>query len=99
MLAPKEATMNDPIRPPLPYPVVPPVPGTADETDNDTTETGLPTHEIDEDRSVGGGIVSKGGTAVDRGTGTTGGQAERLDDDDDDDDDDDNDGDDEEEDD
>ena len=30
----------------------------------------LPDHEIDEERSVGGGVMSQGGTAVDRGTGT-----------------------------
>ena len=33
----------------------------------------LPEHEIDDDRSVGGGIMSSGGTAVDRGTGTLAG--------------------------
>jgi hypothetical protein len=36
----------------------------------------LPAHEIDEDETVGGGLMSQGGTAIDRGTGTTGGQAQ-----------------------
>ena len=37
---------------------------------------GLPEHEIDDDRTTGGGILSEGGTAVDRGTGELGGQAQ-----------------------
>ena len=36
----------------------------------------LPEHEIDDDRTTGGGILSEGGTAVDRGTGTLSGTAQ-----------------------
>lgn len=32
----------------------------------------LPDHEFDDERSGGGGIMSQGGTAVDRGTGEAG---------------------------
>ncbi|HEX5013551.1 MAG TPA: hypothetical protein VFV72_05255 [Candidatus Limnocylindrales bacterium] len=38
----------------------------------------LPGHEIDDDATVGGGVMSEGGTAVDRGTGTLTGQAEGM---------------------
>jgi hypothetical protein len=40
---------------------------------DDQREGMLPEHEIDDERSVGGGIMSSGGTAVDRGTGTLAG--------------------------
>jgi hypothetical protein len=33
-------------------------------------------HERDDERTVGGGVMSSGGTAVDRGTGTLDGQAQ-----------------------
>jgi hypothetical protein len=36
----------------------------------------MPAHEIDEDDSVGGGVMSQGGTAIDRGTGSISGQAQ-----------------------
>jgi hypothetical protein len=36
----------------------------------------LPEHEIDDDRTAGGGVMSEGGTAIDRGTGELGGQAQ-----------------------
>jgi hypothetical protein len=36
----------------------------------------LPEHEIDDDQTVGGGVMSEGGTAIDRGTGTLAGQAQ-----------------------
>ncbi|HSK53024.1 MAG TPA: hypothetical protein VLA44_09730 [Clostridia bacterium] len=37
----------------------------------------MPEHESDEDvETVGGGVMSAGGTAVDRGTGTLGGTAQ-----------------------
>ena len=36
----------------------------------------LPDHETDEETSVGAGVMGLGGTAVDRGTGTTSGQAQ-----------------------
>jgi hypothetical protein len=39
----------------------------------------LPEHERDDDRTIGGGVMDAGGTAVDRGTGTLGGQAQRAD--------------------
>ena len=42
----------------------------------------LPEHEIDDERTTGGGILSQGGTAVDRGTGMLGGQAQGTQDDD-----------------
>ena len=49
-------------------------------TNPDDGEERLPRHEIDENETVGGGIVSQGGTAIDRGTGTLGGQAQGDDD-------------------
>ena len=45
-------------------------------TDLDTDEDTLPEHERRDDRTVGGGLMSQGGTAIDRGTGTLGGQAQ-----------------------
>ena len=44
-------------------------------TDERTTPGGerldeLPDHEIDDERTVGGGVMSQGGTAIDTGTGT-----------------------------
>jgi hypothetical protein len=45
----------------------------------------LPEHEIDDETTVGGGVLSQGGTAVDRGTGTLAGQAQGTAPDDDDD--------------
>jgi hypothetical protein len=50
----------------------------------DDDQGGLPRHEIDEDETVGGGVMSQGGTAIDRGTGTLSGQAQGAEDDDDD---------------
>ena len=46
----------------------------------------LPEHESRdiEDQSVGGGVLSQGGTAVDRGTGTLDGTAQGVSDEDDD---------------
>lgn len=46
-------------------------------TDEDRLED-LPEHESDEDvdTTLGGGVMSAGGTAVDRGTGTLGGTAQ-----------------------
>jgi hypothetical protein len=43
----------------------------------------LPEHERDENDTVGGGVLGMGGTSIDRGTGTTDGQAQGEDDDDD----------------
>jgi hypothetical protein len=39
-------------------------------------DDGMPEHEKDPDDTVGGGVMSEGGTAVDRGTGTLGGEAQ-----------------------
>ena len=39
----------------------------------------LPAHETDRDSAVGGGLMSQGGTAIDRGTDTVGGEAPRGD--------------------
>jgi hypothetical protein len=51
--------------------------------DEDDEETGrldeLPEHERDDDRTVGGGLMESGGTAIDRGTGTLAGQAQHAD--------------------
>jgi len=53
--------------------------------DETQRRNGMPEDEIDDDRTVGGGVLSEGGTAIDRGTGTLSGTARDLDDDDDDD--------------
>ena len=37
---------------------------------DEAREARLPEHELDRDESIGGGLMSSGGTAVDRGTGT-----------------------------
>jgi hypothetical protein len=70
--------MSDEIRPPIPFPVSPderPAAAGGDEAD-ETRARGLPEHEVDEDTSIGGGVLGQGGTAIDRGTGTTDGQAQ-----------------------
>jgi hypothetical protein len=36
----------------------------------------LPEHEQDDERTLGGGVMGAGGTAIDRGTGTLGGEAQ-----------------------
>src|SRR4051812_18398097 len=58
-----------------------------DGDDGRQTETrrmdALPEHERDENDTVGGGVLAMGGTSIDRGTGTTAGQAQGDDDDDD----------------
>lgn len=38
--------------------------------DETKRRNGMPEEEIDDDRTVGGGVLSEGGTAIDRGTGT-----------------------------
>jgi hypothetical protein len=43
----------------------------------------LPAHERRDDRTAGGGVLSSGGTATDRGTGTLEGQAQGAEADDD----------------
>jgi hypothetical protein len=50
----------------------------------DDDRTGMPEHEIDENETIGGGILATGGTAIDRGTGGLAGQAQGTTDDDDD---------------
>ena len=51
------------------------VDGPDDEEELDRTDA-LPEHERDDDRTLGGGVMSMGGTTVDRGTGTLGGEAQ-----------------------
>jgi hypothetical protein len=46
---------------------------------SDSKERALPEHERDDDRTIGGGVLSSGGTAVDRGTGELTGTAQRGD--------------------
>jgi hypothetical protein len=69
MAEPLDRERNDPARP---------IGSVADVVDDtlDPDESKLPDHEIDEDATIGGGILSEGGTAIDRGTGTLDGQAE-----------------------
>jgi hypothetical protein len=57
--------MTDPIKPP----VVTPIDAAADALEHDE-DSELPEHERRETSSSGGGVMSQGGTAVDRGTGT-----------------------------
>ncbi|MFL5775423.1 MAG: hypothetical protein ACJ76W_04030 [Chloroflexota bacterium] len=70
-------SMTNPARP------IGPVADTADDVVDEPEQTDaggrlgqLPEHEIDDETTVGGGVLSQGGTAVDRGTGTLWGQAE-----------------------
>jgi hypothetical protein len=49
--------------------------GPDDEEDMDRTDA-MPEHELDDDATVGGGVMSMGGTSVDRGTGTLSGEAQ-----------------------
>jgi hypothetical protein len=46
------------------------------EADAEGDRSGLPSHEVDDDTTVGGGLMSSGTTATDRGTGDLGGQAQ-----------------------
>lgn len=50
--------------------------------EDDSAETSdrlseMPSHEVDDDTTVGGGLMSSGTTSEDRGTGELGGQGER----------------------
>lgn len=45
-------------------------------------DDGLPEHERDDDRTIGGGMMGAGGTATDRGTGELTGDAQGRGDDD-----------------
>ena len=73
--------MHDQRPPILPFAGAAAARATGDE-DPDEREPGatdrdaMPEHEIDDDRAVGGGMMGAGGTAVDRGTGTLGGDAQ-----------------------
>jgi hypothetical protein len=51
------------------------VDGPDDEEELDRTDA-LPEHERDDDRTLGGGVMTIGGTTVDRGTGTLTGTAQ-----------------------
>jgi hypothetical protein len=62
----KEIYMNDGLNRPI-------VPAGIDLDDDEDT---VPEHERRDDRTVGGGVMDQGGTAIDRGTGTLGGQAQ-----------------------
>ncbi|HVL54690.1 MAG TPA: hypothetical protein VM344_10585 [Vitreimonas sp.] len=44
--------------------------------DPDDGPDGLPEHERDDERTVGGGVMGAGGTSVDRGTGDLDGNAQ-----------------------
>jgi hypothetical protein len=44
--------------------------------DEDRRLDQMPDHERDEDRTVGGGLMTEGGTAIVRGTGTLDGTAQ-----------------------
>jgi hypothetical protein len=70
--------MNTEYRPPILEPVTPvdEYGDPDDQRDELAEKTGLPAHEIDEDRTSGGGLMSEGGTSIDRGTGTLGGVAQ-----------------------
>jgi hypothetical protein len=69
--------MSDQFRPPIVDPLASAEYDDAtDARREEARERGLPEHEIDEVETVGGGVMSSGGTAVDRGTGTLGGQAQ-----------------------
>jgi hypothetical protein len=70
--------MNTEYRPPILEPVTPVDEfGDPDDRKDELAEqTGLPSHEIDDDSTAGGGIMSQGGTSIDRGTGTLGGVAQ-----------------------
>jgi hypothetical protein len=57
--------MTDPLKPPI----ITPIDAAADAVGRDE-ESGLPDHELRETPTAGGEVMSQGGTAVDRRTGT-----------------------------
>jgi hypothetical protein len=65
--------MTDPIKPP----VVTPIDAAEDALEHDE-DSNLPEHERRDESTAGGGMLSQGGTAVDRGTGT--GNARKIED-------------------
>jgi hypothetical protein len=67
--------MDDEIPAPIPFPGSPTEPDD-DRRDETPRERALPEHERDDARTIGGGVLTSGGTAIDRGTGTLGGQAQ-----------------------
>jgi hypothetical protein len=78
--------MSDPNRPIVPFPGSPEdLEAAAEPTSDEARARGLPEHEIDENQTVGGGVMGSGGTAIDRGTGTLSGEAQDKDNDDEDD--------------
>ena len=52
-----------------------PFDGAEDEEDMDRTDA-MPEHELDDESTVGAGVMSMGGTSVDRGTGMLSGEAQ-----------------------
>jgi hypothetical protein len=50
-----------------------------DESDTDDRLAKLPPEEHDADRTIGGGVMDAGGTAIDRGTDTLAGEAQDRD--------------------
>ena len=74
--------MSDPNKPIIPFPGSPDdLDAAADARSDEARARGLPEHEIDENQTVGGGLMSSGGTSIDRGTGTLSGEAQDKDDD------------------
>jgi hypothetical protein len=73
--------MTDPLKPPIITPI-----DAAEEAVDRDEDAHLPEHELRDETTAGGGVMSQGGTAVDRGTGTLEGQAQgpKADDDEDD---------------
>jgi hypothetical protein len=73
--------MADPNKPPVVTPIV-----AAEDALEHDEDTGLPEHELRDTPTAGGGVMSQGGTAIDRGTGTLEGRAQgpKADDDEDD---------------
>jgi hypothetical protein len=61
----KEDDMTDPSQRPIPPPSGFP-----------RDDESAPDGDIEQDETVGGGIMQQGGTAIDRGTGTLGGKAQ-----------------------
>ena len=50
--------------------------GEDDDAQTGGDRNGLPSHEIDDDTTVGGGLMGSGTTVEERGTGELGGQAQ-----------------------
>lgn len=63
--------MTDPLKPPI----ITPIDAAVDAVERDE-DTDLPEHERRDTPTAGGGVMSQGGTAVDRGTGSLEGRAQ-----------------------